>query len=207
MIYRNYKNARNEVWKFIIEQGINSLPVDLPRICANLGVKLFTYNEKKNLIKLLDMENKIKEIDGFTAKILNKHYIFYNSDCVKGRQNFTIAHEIGHIVLGHSEDIIFTRAISKWNEEDNEPDYNEMQANIFASRLLAPACVLWGLDIHSPEEISALCGLSKQASTIRAERMKVLYERNQFLKSELERKAYSQFEVFINNKRKVLEKV
>jgi hypothetical protein len=40
--------------------------------------------------------------------------------------------------------------------------------------------------------------LTYQAATYRAQRMELLYKRNKFLTSQLERKVYSNFEDFIN---------
>ena len=73
----------------------------------------------------------------------------------------------------------------------------EMEANIFASRLLAPACVLWGCGVKTAEEIQQLCNISRQAAEYRMERMRILYARNKFLTSPLERRVYSQFEDYI----------
>ena len=77
----------------------------------------------------------------------------------------------------------------------------EREANVFASRLLAPACVLWALDARSPEEIAALCRISNQSAKFRAERMQKLYDRNRFLTSPLERQVYQQFSAFIARKK------
>lgn len=69
---------------------------------------------------------------------------------------------------------------------------------MFASRLLAPACVLWGLNFHTAEEIAKVCNISITAAQIRAERMDMLYKRNKFLISPLERKVYEQLKGFID---------
>jgi Zn-dependent peptidase ImmA (M78 family) len=50
------------------------------------------------------------------------------------RQRFTVAHELGHILLGHNNR---SRVI-----DYNSKDTNEQQANIFASELLAPLQML-----------------------------------------------------------------
>ncbi len=73
-----------------------------------------------------------------------------------------------------------------------------MQADMFAARLLAPACVIWGLNLHNAHEISQICNISYEAATYRAKRMELLYKRNKFLTSELEKEVYSNFENFIN---------
>ncbi|MEG1551166.1 MAG: hypothetical protein RR355_02735, partial [Oscillospiraceae bacterium] len=78
----------------------------------------------------------------------------------------------------------------------------EIQADIFASRLLAPACVLWGLNLHTADEIMSACNISHSAAQIRAERMAILYSRNVFLQSDLEKKVYSNFSEFINISKK-----
>lgn len=73
----------------------------------------------------------------------------------------------------------------------------EQAANVFASRLLAPACVLWGCGAKTPEQIAALCGISHKAAQFRADRMEMLYKRNKFLSSPLEREVYRQFAAYI----------
>lgn len=75
--------------------------------------------------------------------------------------------------------------------------FEEQAADRFAADILMPACVLWGLNIHTPEEIARLCNVSMSAATIRAERMEVLYQRNKFLTHPLERQVYAQFGGFI----------
>lgn len=77
---------------------------------------------------------------------------------------------------------------------------NEYEAERFAIDILAPACVLWGLDLHTAKDISEACNISERAAQIRAERMEVLYRRNRFLTSSLERQVFEQFRPFINNR-------
>ena len=84
---------------------------------------------------------------------------------------------------------------------EKELESMEREANVFASRLLAPACVLWALDVKTPEQIAALCRISHQSASFRAERMQILYQRNRFLSSPLERKVYEQFTEFIRHQK------
>ena len=76
----------------------------------------------------------------------------------------------------------------------------ENEANSFALRLLAPACVLWGLDLHEPRQIATICDISLQTAEIRAKRMKILYKRNKFLSSPLEKQVYENFKEFIKKR-------
>ncbi len=71
---------------------------------------------------------------------------------------------------------------------------------MFAARLLAPACVLWGLRLHTWEEMADVCAISKPAAINRAARMEELYRRQKFLTSPLEQRVYEQFKPFIDEK-------
>jgi Zn-dependent peptidase ImmA (M78 family) len=124
-------------------------------------------------------------------------YLIYDDEAVVGRRRFTIAHELGHIFLGH--ELLEDRHGRTFNTDKPQA---ETEADIFASRLITPVCVLWGLDIHTAEEIETACGTSKAAAKIHAKRMAVLYERQKFLTSTLERKVYEQFKGFIKANKK-----
>lgn len=92
------------------------------------------------------------------------------------------------------------------NREPHPKDAPEEQAaNQFAARLLAPACVLWALGVHTAEDIMELCHISRQAAQFRAKRMEELYRRDKFLTSPLERKVYQRFQPFIQEYRRSLQ--
>ena len=180
MDYRRYKDSRNMAWRILLQEGVRELPVNVVGLCRQMGIrtKFFTPTAGGG--------------DGYTTIFLGTPYIFVSQDCTPERQRFTVAHELGHILLGH---------VGKAGLVNREPDPGdnpmEREANVFASRLLAPACVLWALDARTPEEIAGLCKISNQSATFRAERMKLLYDRNRFLASPLERQVYQQFSDFI----------
>ncbi|MBQ8540539.1 MAG: ImmA/IrrE family metallo-endopeptidase [Clostridia bacterium] len=181
--YNDYKKVRDKAWDILIKNNVSSLPVDVFGLCERMGVKIISYTQATDIIRLYDLTEYTNNNDGFTT-IINGHYIIFYDDTVnpKERLRFTVAHELGHIVLGHllTDNVSCRKGVTIWNRgEAKEPNPSENAANIFASRLLAPACVLWALDIHSADEISKLCGLSKTAAQIRAERMRLLYEREQ----------------------------
>lgn len=74
--------------------------------------------------------------DGVSQYVGNDRYIIIYNDTItsNSRINFTIAHELGHIVLGHHlfEDID-TNSLT-----DEQHDLIEKEANAFAAELLAP---------------------------------------------------------------------
>ena len=131
-----------------------------------------------------------------------RFFVFYNSKCTPGRIRFTLAHELGHILLGH---LFYEKNGLRYTLKNREPSPIdspvEHQANIFASRLLAPACILDALDIREPDALMTLCGLSRQSAEFRLERMRRLRTRKKnglrFKQHFLERQVLRQFRPFI----------
>lgn len=181
MNYKDYQNSRDMAWKILLHENVTELPVKVGDLCRQLGIRVAYYEAAD------DDDGKSTIIDG-------QPWILIAKDKPVRRQRFTCAHELGHILLGHT---------GKYKLVNREPSRGdnpiEQEANVFASRLLAPACVLWALNARTPEEISELCDISHQAAQFRAERMAILYQRNKFLTSQLERAVYEQFADFIRS--------
>ena len=188
MYYRDYQNVRDAVWRILIDCGVNELPINLNKICKKLGVRVYRYESLKSFPAWL------QRTDGAVFFQNGDPVILYDQSKSVGRIRFTVAHELGHLVLGH----IVPGQRTTVNREPEPTDHPvETAANQFAARLLAPACVLWGLGVHTSEEIMVLCNISKQAAEFRADRMDILYQRDKFLLSSLEREVYQQFRPFI----------
>lgn len=185
MKYSDYKKSRNAAWQILIDCEVSELPVKPTEICQRLGIE----------VRMYEPENYVS---GVSMIIDNKPVIFININDSNARKRFTCAHELWHIINGD---------VGRYELVNREPSLSdnpiEQAANVFASRLLAPACVLWGVGVKSAEEISKLCDISTQASLYRFERMKILLKRNKFLISPLERKLYIQFKEYIE-KNKIL---
>lgn len=170
----------------MIDNNITTLPVDAIGIARASGIKVL----KNSAVGLLTGNESGACFYNYD---IDKWYMVYDDEATEGRRRVAIAHELGHIFLGHE------LTASKYGRTHGarKPKAEE-QADAFAARLLAPACVLWGLNLRSAEEIEAACNVSVAVAKRRAERMKVLYARGKFLASSLERMLYMQFEQFIN---------
>ena len=142
-------------------------------------------NSNVNLLK--------DEESGTTLMQKGKLYIVYSDKQSVRRCRFTIAHELGHIFLGHMFQADGNGFVTT--------DAAEHSANVFARDLLAPACVLHELQILTAAEISMLCNISLEAATYRANRMQELEKRNAFYKHPLDSEVVKQFIEFINKKK------
>lgn len=194
MNYENYKESRNAAWEILLACGVDRLPVDINTIVQHLGVRVYSYRRGRELLKSTGLAEVAKRVSGLTFYAGHQPVILYNDAETPQRVRFTIGHELGHIVLGHVQPGEYTHQ----NREPQPGDSpTEQAANRFAADLLAPACVLWGLDLHRAEDIAEVCKISIQAARFRAERMEILYQRNKFLLHPLERAVYQQFEPYI----------
>lgn len=195
MNYDDYKRARDLSWRVLLNTGTRELPVKVSRICRGYGVTLRSYQVGAPLIRELGLEAQCDISDGFTVRSGNRCYVFYNMEQPPGRVRFTIAHELGHVLLGHLGD----GELTVYNRESSSEDApEEHTANVFASRLLAPACVLHALGAVTPEQIAAVCDISMAAARFRAGRMGVLEQRGKYGASPLERQVLAQFRSYID---------
>lgn len=187
-IYHYYKQARDASWRCLLECGITQLPVKLFDITTHFGVIVLKNSE----VGFLDTG-----VSGCAVVDESGRWrIIYDDTQSKQRCRFTIAHELGHILLGHE----LRAGFSHYRTFEKRKPVEETQADEFAARLLAPACVLWALDLHNPREIALTCDISDEAAKVRAERMSVLYKRQKFLTSPLEKQVLEQFRHWIDNK-------
>lgn len=193
-MYESYKKARNLSWEILLKADITSLPVDLSKVLKAVDVKAILYCDA-----FFDADSpKLRGSDGFVTKIGDKKAIYLNES--KGtiqRRRFTLAHELGHIVLDHPINPIIYRN----SEVDENQSPTEIQANVFARDLLMPAGVLAKLHVTTVDEIMQICNVSRISAQIRLERLTELYKRNKFGAHPLERQVISQFKDFISNKK------
>ena len=186
-IYGFYKNIRDAAWRALLDFGCDSLPIELSDICNKLGVVLL---DNTTAQELHPTES------GVAIRQNGTWYIVFDDTDTLGKQRFTVAHELGHILLGHAlKNGYYTRKSNIVKPED------ETAADMFAARLLAPSCVLWGIGATTAQQIAAVCDISITAARIRAERLDLLRQRNAFLIAPLEREVYKQFDDFIKNNR------
>lgn len=187
MIYSVYKNIRDNAWQFLIDYNIKSLPVDLLYIAESAGIQVVR-NSDVNILSGGESGRCI-----YNEK-KDKWHLIYDDECTVGRRRFTIAHELAHIFLGH--ELIYGETGRTFSSDKPQ---SEIEADTFAMRLLAPACVLKELGITTAEDIEKLCGISKTSAKIRVQRMAKLYKNSDhFYESPLEKQVGESFKYFID---------
>lgn len=136
-----------EACNILIEDlGIKFFPVNCFEVAWLLGIEIKKYSE----IPQEDREKVVsKTEDGYSAKIGDRFFIYYNDLMPQNRIKFTIWHEIAHIQLGHLD--------SDCTKND---DLMEEEANHFAAYIMAPIAFLIMYNLNNPIAIADTCEIS-----------------------------------------------
>lgn len=186
--YGKYQQSRNASWQCLIDCGVDRLPVVVSDVARQLSVKLCEYGENETLLRRHHLEPLLKAAGFAYANPDGRLLIFFNENDSRQQLRFTIAHELGHILLGHvGPEVPRGRFLTP-----SDPRL-ELAADRFAERLLAPACILWANEAWTAEDIAALCDIPMETARSRARRMQSLRRRNAWLQSPLEQQLYHQF--------------
>ena len=120
-----YEEIKQLITELLSDYSISTLPIDVFLLAGKMSIKICKYSE-------FVVDERIKIIsasqDGMSCYVADSrsYLILYNDEMDSNRIRFTIAHEIGHIVLGHE---------SSCEETESEADY-------FARNLLVPMGIL-----------------------------------------------------------------
>ena len=201
--YRQYQQARDTAWRALLRVEEKRLPVDVEKLAGAVGMEVLPYPDEGENPRLWHLANQVPGVC-VSLRVRGKWHIFVRDAAMDGpHRRFAVAHELGHLLLGHESSALapgVRRFLSDENEGDLIDDPQDLQdyaADIFAVRLLAPACLLHELRVDSPPAIAALCGLPPRAAALRAERMELLNSRDAFYVNPLERKVRDAFGPYV----------
>ena len=156
----------------LLENDVTQLPISLTQI-ENIIIKngwsIIGYNlNSENHIKLLkqyDVSSIAKRTKAFTYKHKAEKIIFIRSNLSANDRRLLLAHELGHIVLGHMSD----SSVLGYKPGGLIDEGQEDEANEFALEFLAPVCVLSKKHINTPQLISATTLLDDKRSRLVAD--------------------------------------
>ncbi len=201
--YRQYQEARDTAWRALLRLENKRLPVEPEELAALLGVEIHPFPDPKENNRLWTLTNQVRGV-GVSLRVEGAWHMFVRDDVLDAAQRrFAVAHELGHLLLGAKTKAL-APGVRCFESGDNQGDLMEdpqeaadYAADIFAIRLLAPACLLHELGVDDVGGIMALCGLPPKAAALRAERMKLLNQRNAFYSNPLERQVRDAFRPFL----------
>jgi Zn-dependent peptidase ImmA (M78 family) len=110
------------------DSGVSEAPVPVERIARRLGAQI-TYESFEG------------EISGMLYRNRGTTVIGVNSRHAPTRQRFTVAHEIGHLLIHKGQPVFIDRFV-RVNWRNGESNREEVQANAFAAELLMPRALV-----------------------------------------------------------------
>lgn len=120
------------------EYGISCVPISGFELAHKMGIKVILYSAIAPSKRWLLLK---KSEDGFSVERTNgQWYISYNDEKDYCRVNHAIMHEIGHIILDHTED----RELAK------------KEVKFFAKYALAPPILIHKLQLADSKSISQI---------------------------------------------------
>ena len=143
-----YEFIKGEVCHIFELYRIKCVPVCGFEIASKMGITLVAYSglSEKKLKKALEVSE-----DGFFIEIGGREFIFYNDiDRCYERQNWTILHEIGHIVLDHT----------------GHSEHEEDEANFFAKYAIAPPVLIHKIGAKSVMDVYDAFDISMETDDI-----------------------------------------
>ncbi|HET7559727.1 MAG TPA: ImmA/IrrE family metallo-endopeptidase [Limnochordia bacterium] len=123
---------------------IRQAPVVPERVAKALGHQL--------------VESTLPEIDGFSLRHRDRHLIFVDRRLSLGRRRFTIAHELGHIILGHLLHVRTSQTTDRMMDKE---------ANCFAAELLMPRHLIAPQASTSIDNLAQTFGLTPELVRMR----------------------------------------
>ncbi len=199
-LYPRNDLAKKAAKAFLLKSKISTLPVNPFALCNQHGFVIRSVSETEDLIDEIDpfdvRDNP--DCDAKTYLTSAGRYIIIYDDAVmsQGRIIWTIAHEIGHIVLKHLEQFEQTEIHNGLTAVENK--VLEKEADAFASEFLAPAEVLLHCHCVKKNSIIKLCGLSEEAATYKEQFLKDYKPDEKY--SDINQSILRQFYNFINEK-------
>jgi len=156
------------VRKFLRQMGIQSPPVSIKKLLKQFG-RLFYFSNEQGY--------DFPEEKGFSYPVGDIYHIYINKDLPNGRDNFTYAHELAHIVLNHhfEFDIDYLTNRELW--------MLDREADIFAVRCLMPkqwvrSCISLPLNVPEIGRLKKIFDVSWEAMINRLDELQILSKEN-----------------------------
>lgn len=142
----DFAKSRSEAVRLLLSSRLYSLKIDVTKLKYDKNI-IFSYFSSfcaNSLATLTELESCGSLRDGCTIRrerLDSVIYLVLYNDKVKSqkRRRFTLAHEIGHIILQH----------------DNDDESQEAEANCFAAELILPRILVRELQVRSGFKIMA----------------------------------------------------
>lgn len=150
----DYSKAYQCVYKVQKERDV-FYPLDVEKLVSSYDIRMIPYGKFawRHGLHIEDVCDLFGSKHGILVRDTksDRSIIYYNNTLPKNTIRFTLAHELGHYLMGHTCD-------SKENENI---------VNCFARNLLAPPAVCHAMGFKTPNSLVSYFGISDKAAEMR----------------------------------------
>lgn len=144
--HKRYEEIKQIVVDTFVKYDVCCVPVSGFELATKMGITVIPYSSFN--VSVLPLLLKKSE-DGFCVEDeCGRWFIYYNDQKEYGRINNTLMHEVGHIVLDHSED----------------SELAEKEVKFFAKYALVPPVLVHKLNLNDPMSIADIFEVSFEAA-------------------------------------------
>lgn len=144
--HNKYEEIKKIIVNLFSKYNVTCVPVNGFELATKIGVKIIPYSAIPLAKRYLLLK---KAHNGFCVeKSIGEWYIYYNDEMDYRRINNTIMHEIGHIVLDHSED----------------SELAEKEVRFFAKYVLVPPVLVHKFKLDDPHAIADVFEVSLETA-------------------------------------------
>lgn len=181
------RNVETKACQFLVQNRVKALPLrweDISRIAQDCCWEVLSYTQGAGIIEKINAKGLCEKKDSFVCDLDGKGIlIFYRDGLPETMRTYSVAHEMGHIVLNHSVD----NGICGASPDARLETMQETEADDFACGLLAPFCVLNACGVQSQLELERLTALP-------AGHAEAVYQQYQALRPQLAQEGLSRWE-------------
>lgn len=154
---------------------IQAFPFDCHKVLEHYGYRIFTYQQlRKTNDRLYRYCCRLSD-DAFHYKDFK--IVAYDETKLWQRIRFSLMHELGHIILNHTE----------------ETPQTENEANYFASHILVPRMAIYYSRCRNKESVAKLFDISLSAAELALDDYEIWYKKASKHMSPLDRRMYLHF--------------
>lgn len=154
---------------------IQAFPFDCHKVLEHYGYRIFTYQQlRKTNDRLYRYCCRLSD-DAFHYKDFK--IVAYDETKLWQRIRFSLMHELGHIILDHTE----------------ETPQTEHEANYFASHILVPRMAIYYSRCRNKESVAKLFDISLSAAELALDDYEIWYKKASKHMSPLDRRMYLHF--------------
>lgn len=161
--------AAKKAYDLLFELGYNTFPISADQVLKDLSgfIVCLPWTEAREILNSddpLHLRKTKADARSIKRRDCDSYFIVYD-DCSGSpeRINWTILHEIGHILLGHLDDFDVT-SLDRGGLTKSAYGVLEVETNWFVAEFLMPTPIVRMMGDLTIEEISLLFGVSDEAA-------------------------------------------